>query len=153
MWKHCISVYRGNSPGHTPPILDVANTTSKVRTTSSERDQKTDCSVHDTINYRGARDELLLLIATWPSVCKTASPPVNHLFLKTKLALTWLPNKLPQSLISFLFRLPFTIVIDLVEWSLNTGSKLLSVVWQRGLNVYLRVCVCGLFCFIPQEQE
>lgn len=45
-------------------------------------------------------------------------------------------NKLTKFLISFLFRLPFTIVIDPVEW--GTGPKPLSVVWQRGLSV----CLC-----------
>lgn len=45
-------------------------------------------------------------------------------------------NKLTKFLISFFFRLPFTIVIDPVEW--GTGPKPLSVVWQRGLSV----CLC-----------
>lgn len=115
------------------------------------RGSKTDCSVHDTISYRGARDQLLLLIVTWPK------PEPAKLFLpcelsvpQAKLVVTWLPNKLPESLISFLFfRLPVTIVIDPVEWSQSTGPEPLSVVWQRALSV----CLCGLFFSVPEERK
>lgn len=133
MQQHCIGVYRGNSPSHTPTVLGIVNTAAKVRTASAERiKDRLQCSWHSQL--QGTKR----LTTTLES--NLAQHLRSDFSLWSQSSTSWISsdipaNKLPKSLISFLSRLPFTIVIDLWNEALAPLSPC-----QR-FDREVRVCV------------